>query len=70
LKDKMHFKPGIRTKTIHQTGITFGSLLGLNIGYVMDLLVDTLDLTIVRPTVAIRDMLQDQADSLQKKSGK
>ncbi|WP_366924468.1 hypothetical protein MFMK1_001447 [Metallumcola ferriviriculae] len=62
--DKKLFQPGIRTKTIHQMGLTFGSLFGLNLGYAMDLFIDTIDLTLVSPTVAVKDQLNKQIDDM------
>lgn len=62
------FKPGIGTRLMHQMGLTFGGIIGLNIGYAMDLLVDTLDLALVAPTVTVRDTLKKQVEDLKQKT--
>ncbi|MBO8169695.1 MAG: hypothetical protein H0Z35_10995 [Thermoanaerobacteraceae bacterium] len=49
-------------------GLTFGGIIGLNIGYAMDLLVDTLDLALVAPTVTVRDTLKKQVEDLKQKT--
>lgn len=62
--DKDDFKPGIRTETMHQMGTTFGGVFGLNLGYAMDLFIDSIDLTMVTPLVAMRDNLEEQVQKL------
>jgi len=70
MANENYFKPGIRSKVMHQMGITFGEILGLGLGYAMDVLIDTIDLTVVTPTERLKDNLDKQVKTLGKQRQK